>query len=91
MLVKIRSNNKRKRMQIFVKTMTGRSFTVNVNENDPVDEVKKKIYEITGLDPTQQKLLFGGETLEDKNTLKDYGIIKESTVFVVSILAGGSY
>ena len=78
-------------MQIFVKTITGKAFTVDVHEDDPVENVKKKVYEKIGLDSAQQKLLFGGETLDDKKTLKDCGIIKESTVFVVSILAGGSY
>lgn len=77
-------------MQIFVKTLTGKSITLDVNEEDTIDSVKEKIQSIEGIEPDQQRLIFSGkqmlgadETSGTPMTLKDYCVQAESTVHLV--------
>lgn len=66
-------------MQIFVKTLTGKTITLDVEPGDTVETIKTKILEIS---PGQQRLFFAGRQLEDGRTLRDYNIQSESEIFL---------
>jgi ubiquitin len=81
--------NMRGGMQLFVKTLTGKTVSIEVEEGESIEDVKAKIAEKEGIPPEQQRLIFGGQQLQDAKTLDDYNVGDDATLHLVLRLRGG--
>ena len=77
--------------QIMVKTLSGKTVTVDVEPHDTIADVKAKIQDKEGIPPKEQRLIFDGKQLDDKKMIGDYKIEDASTIHLVLRLRGGPW
>jgi ubiquitin len=75
-------------MQLFVKTLTGKTVSIEVEEGESIEDVKAKIAEKEGIPAEQQRLIFGGQQLQDAKTIDDYDVGDDATLHLVLRLVG---
>ena len=77
--------------EYYVKTITGKIITLDCEPNDTIQNVKAKVEDKEGINPSLQTLIFCGKELEDNRTLADYGIQLQSTLYLSNPVEWGKY
>ena len=75
--------------QLFVRTLSGVTITLDVEPNDTIATVKSKIFSKDGTPAQQQCLAFASKQLHDACSLHDYGIGRDCTLQLSGRLLGG--
>lgn len=75
--------------QIQIKSINGKTRTIEVEKTDTVMQIKEKIQDKEGILPTEQRLIYAGKNLEDNRTMEDYNITTDSTLHLVLRVRGG--
>lgn len=78
-------------MQIFVRTITGNTITLDVKPYDSFYDIKFQLEDRTGIPCYQQRVLFSGRQVDDENSLIDYDIESNNTLHITQRLYGGVY
>ena len=78
-------------MQIFIKTLTEKTITLDVEISDKIENIKQKIYDKEGIHADEQMLVYTNKLFENDKTLSDYNIQKDSTLNLMMRLLGGVY
>lgn len=76
-------------MQLLVKTLAGKTITVDVEKSDTVETLKQRISEKEGIPVDQQRLIYSGKQVDSERTLEDYGVEAGATMHLVLRLRGG--
>ena len=76
-------------MQIFIKTISGKTITLEVEPNESILDIKTKVYDKEKISVEEQRLLFGAKILDDEKTLNDYDIRDTCTIHLFIRLIGG--
>ena len=79
-------------MEINLKTLTGKLYSLVVTESMQVDEFKGMVYDVTDTHPFDQRIIFAGKVLEDESgrTLGEYNVEDGSTLHLVLKMRGGA-
>lgn len=75
-------------MQITTQRSTGATYTLEVEPSDSIENVKAKVQDKSGIEPQNQRLIFGQNRLEDGRTLSDYNIQANSVLQIVELADG---
>ncbi|PKY41768.1 ubiquitin [Rhizophagus irregularis] len=75
-------------MLIKIGTQTGKEFELDIENSDTLEKIKERIEETTGVPPAQQRIIFSGRQLDDKKTVKDYGIVAGAVLHLELALRG---